>query len=171
MSHWPKFFTQCLDKEDTSQPLKKSKENFVKKNRRFVLIEFVKTCDELIIGDIAEVRIGHSTDTFNKLVKQFNEGLPKLDGINCARDFCFSIIFKDDTPPLDLVAHDSADRYVQHLFLSQLQSLNSKFSSPTPNKVKFIQNRNIYRVFGSNYLNLCGRKLTYRISLNNVRGQ
>ena len=61
--------------------------------------------------DIAEVRIGHSTDTFNKLVKQVNEGLPKLDGINCARDFCFSIIFKDDTPPLDLVAHDSADRY------------------------------------------------------------
>jgi len=60
--------------------------------------------------DIAEVRIGHSTDTFNKLVKQVNEGLPKLDGINCARDFCFSIIFKDDTPPLDLVAHDSADR-------------------------------------------------------------
>ena len=83
----------------------------MKKNSRFVLIELVKTCDELIIGDIAEVRIGHSTDTFNKLVKQVNEGLPKLDGINCARDFCFSIIFKDDTPPLDLVAHDSADRY------------------------------------------------------------
>ena len=96
----------------------------MKKNRRFVLIEFVKTCDELIIGDIAEVRIGHSTDTFNKLVKQVNEGLPKLDGINCARDFCFSIIFKDDTPPLDLVAHDSADRY-------------STFFITTPKKLNF----------------------------------
>ena len=85
--------------------------NFYGKNYGFLNSGFVKTCDELVIGDIAEVRIGHSTDTFNKLVKQVNEGLPKLDGINCARDFCFSIIFKDDTPPLDLVAHDSADRY------------------------------------------------------------
>ena len=30
--------------------LKESKENFVKKNRRFVVTEFVKTCDELVIG-------------------------------------------------------------------------------------------------------------------------
>ena len=112
----------------------------MKKNRRFVLIEFVKTCDELIIGDIAEVRIGHSTDTFNKLVKQVNEGLPKLDGINCARDFCFSIIFKDDTPPLDLVAHDSADRYVQHLFLSQLQSLIPSLVVQLPTKL------NLYKI-------------------------
>ena len=29
--------------------LKESKENFVKKNRRFVVTEFVKTCDELVI--------------------------------------------------------------------------------------------------------------------------
>ena len=97
---------------------KESNEKIVEKNRRFVDSGFVKTCDELVIGDIAEVRIGHSTDTFNKLVKQVNNGLtgPKLDGINCARDFCFSIIFKDDTPPLDLVAHDSADRYITSFY-------------------------------------------------------
>ena len=100
----------------------------------------MKTCDELIIGDIAEVRIGHSTDTFNKLVKQFNEGLPKLDGINCARDFCFSIIFKDDTPPLDLVAHDSADRYSISFYSNLIASISV---------VKFLQNRHIYRGFVS----------------------
>ena len=32
------------------QFLKKRKENFVKKNRRFVVAEFVKTCDEFVIG-------------------------------------------------------------------------------------------------------------------------
>ena len=62
------------------------------------------------LGDIAEVRFGYSTDCFNKLVKEADSSEPELDGINCARDFCFSIIFKDDTPPLDLVAQDSIER-------------------------------------------------------------
>jgi len=63
------------------------------------------------LGDIAEVRFGHLSDNFNKLVKEGeNNAVPKLEGINCAKDFCFSIIFKDDTPPLDLVTHDSVDR-------------------------------------------------------------
>ena len=62
------------------------------------------------LGDIAEVRLGHTTDTFNKLVKQVTDGKPKLDNVNCPRDLCFSIVFKDDTPPLDLVANDSYSR-------------------------------------------------------------
>ena len=57
------------------------------------------------------MRFGHLSDNFNKLVKEGeNNAVPKLEGINCAKDFCFSIIFKDDTPPLDLVTHDSVDR-------------------------------------------------------------
>ena len=30
-----------------------NKDNFVKKNRGFVISEFVKTCDELIIGQVS----------------------------------------------------------------------------------------------------------------------
>ena len=37
-------------KKDTLQPLKESKENFVKKNCRFVFGKFVKTCNELVIA-------------------------------------------------------------------------------------------------------------------------
>jgi len=63
------------------------------------------------LGDIAEVRSGHSSDSFNKLVKEGDDSaVPKLDGISCDKDFCFSIIFKDDTPPLDLVTRESVDR-------------------------------------------------------------
>ena len=36
-----------LTKNDTLQPLNKANE---KKNRRFVVTEFVKTCDEFVIG-------------------------------------------------------------------------------------------------------------------------
>ena len=36
-----------LTKNDTLQPLNKANE---KKNHRFVVTEFVKTCDELVIG-------------------------------------------------------------------------------------------------------------------------
>ena len=41
-------------KKGTLHPLKESKENFVKKNCRLVVTEFVKTCDELVI-DLGEV--------------------------------------------------------------------------------------------------------------------
>ena len=46
------------------------------------------------IRDISEVRIGHSTDTFNALVKQNNnKSSPKIGDVLCHRDNCFSIIF------------------------------------------------------------------------------
>ena len=36
------------NKKDIQQPLKESKENFLKKIRKFVESGFVKTCDELV---------------------------------------------------------------------------------------------------------------------------
>ena len=46
------------------------------------------------IRDISEVRIGHSTDTFNALVKENNnKSSPKIGDVLCHRDNCFSIIF------------------------------------------------------------------------------
>jgi hypothetical protein len=42
--------TVHFNKKDNMQSLNESKENFVEKNRRFVVTEFVKTCDELVIG-------------------------------------------------------------------------------------------------------------------------
>ena len=38
-----------LTKKDTLQPLKENTESFMKFFRKFVVAEFVKTCDELVI--------------------------------------------------------------------------------------------------------------------------
>ena len=59
------------------------------------------------LSDICEVRVGHQTDPFNKLSKK---SLKDIDGVNCDQDLCFSIVFKDDTPPLDLIAEKTSDR-------------------------------------------------------------
>lgn len=76
------------------------------------------------LTDIAEVRIGHSTDTMNKIVKQCqaeNKSNPiMIENVNCHRDFCFSLVFKDDTPPLDLVANDEETRNLWVDVLSHL---------------------------------------------------
>ena len=45
------------------------------------------------LRDVSEVRIGHSTDTFNSLMKTLNKSNPKIGEVNCHRDHCFSIIF------------------------------------------------------------------------------
>ncbi len=78
------------------------------------------------LGDIAEIRAGHGTDTFNKIVKQARESsgrpdaVPRVDDVNCARGFAFSLIFRDDTPPLDLVAEDGN---VRNLWVDALSHL------------------------------------------------
>ena len=100
--------------------------------------------------DISEVRIGHSTDTFNALVKQNNsKSTPKIGDVICHRDNCFSIIFnvsqtfgifftfkmiefifQDDTPNLDLIAETSSIRntwvtVIQHLIVA-MKSLDEE---------------------------------------------
>ena len=44
-----------LTKKDTLQPFKKSKESFMKKTRRFVGTEFIKTCDELVEDGLEDI--------------------------------------------------------------------------------------------------------------------
>ncbi len=77
------------------------------------------------LGDIAEVRPGHGTDTFNLCVKKSgkaaggvkgepapnNSAEPSAEGIQMPRELCFSLIFRDpERPPLDLVAEDVGAR-------------------------------------------------------------
>ena len=100
------------------------------------------------IRDISEVRIGHSTDTFNALVKENNnKSSPKIGDVLCHRDNCFSIIFnvsqifgalesylnlyfQDDTPNLDLIAETTSIRntwanVIQHLIVA-MKSLDEE---------------------------------------------
>ena len=66
----------------------------------------IGTCS-IDLGDLSEIRVGHQTDPFNKLSKKSQKD---IDGVNCDQDLCFSIVFKDDTPPLDLIAEKISDR-------------------------------------------------------------
>ena len=66
------------------------------------------------LDDISEVRAGHGTDIFNTITKAKN-GLSNFDvgsgkKLDITRNNCFSIIFKDDRRPLDLVAEDVVTR-------------------------------------------------------------
>ena len=76
------------------------------------------------LDDISEVRLGHGTDTFNKLVKdtksENKNAQPSLKNVSCEKDLCFSVVFKDDTPPLDLVANDKSTRDIWVEVLSHL---------------------------------------------------
>ena len=83
------------------------------------------------LRDVSEVRIGHSTDTFNSLVNEsLNKAVPKIGDVHCHRDLCFSVIFKDDSPNLDLIAKDQETRntwvdVIQHLVVA-MQSLDEE---------------------------------------------
>ena len=47
------------------------------------------------IDDICEVRVGHSTDNFNRIVANtVFEDCPRVEGVDAPRDQCFSLIFK-----------------------------------------------------------------------------
>ena len=59
------------------------------------------------LKNIKEVRSGHATDIFHELIKQHEgkrRGIPKLGDLKCPQNVCFSIIFVDKTPPLNLVS-------------------------------------------------------------------
>ena len=61
------------------------------------------------LRNIKEVRSGHATDMFHELIKQSEgkgRGIPKLGDLRCPQNVCFSIIFVDKTPPLNLVSED-----------------------------------------------------------------
>lgn len=63
------------------------------------------------LNDVAEVRAGHGTDVFNKIAKDApNKEVPRIGTRSIARERCLSYIFKDDRPPLDLVADDKETR-------------------------------------------------------------
>ena len=75
------------------------------------------------LNEISEVRPGHGTDIFNNMLKEKGEhGLANYDvgsgkKIDINQSNCFSIIFKDDRGPLDLVAEEQTirDYWVQNL--------------------------------------------------------
>jgi len=66
------------------------------------------------LDDMCEIRVGHGTDTFNGVTKNIRkDGLANVDvgsgkKLNITRQHCFSIIFKGNTRPLDLVSDDVA---------------------------------------------------------------
>ena len=66
------------------------------------------------LDDMCEIRVGHGTDTFNGVTKNTRkDGLANVDvgsgkKLNITRQHCFSIIFKGNTRPLDLVSDDVA---------------------------------------------------------------
>ena len=68
------------------------------------------------LDDISEVRIGHGTDVFNSVTKDkkvdnltnFDVGSGKK--LDITRNHCFSIIFKGNERPLDLVSENIANR-------------------------------------------------------------
>lgn len=71
------------------------------------------------LADIAEVRAGHGTDTFNAMTKRSKDEMKKgpkqifehqVGDMDCGTELCFSLVFKDATPPLDLVAEDNNTR-------------------------------------------------------------
>ena len=83
------------------------------------------------LRDVCEVRIGHSSDTFNALVKQSTDkASPQIGDVSCHRDQCFSIIFNDDSPALDLIAETTSVRntwvdVIQHLVVA-MKSLDEE---------------------------------------------
>ena len=68
------------------------------------------------LDDICEARPGHGTDIFNNIAKEkSNGGLTAFDvgsgtKLDVTGKHCFSIIFKDDRMPLDLVSEDTVIR-------------------------------------------------------------
>ena len=64
------------------------------------------------MDDISEIRVGHGTDAFNNFTKSVGkDGLTNVEvgsgkKLDLTRGYCFSIIFKGHTRPLDLVADD-----------------------------------------------------------------
>ena len=76
---------------------------------------------------MCEIRVGHGTDTFNGVTKNVRkDGLANVDvgsgkKLNITRQHCFSIIFKGNTRPLDLVSDDVA---TARLWVSIILSYN-----------------------------------------------
>ena len=68
------------------------------------------------LDDISEVRAGHGTDVFNNIAKERkSNGLTTFDvgsgkNLDVTGKHCFSIIFKDDRMPIDLVSDDTVIR-------------------------------------------------------------
>ena len=59
------------------------------------------------LENLNEVRMGYKTDCFNKLV---HSNKTKLSNVDCSRSKCLSLIFGNETPPLDLVSKDQRTR-------------------------------------------------------------
>ena len=80
----------------------------------------------ITLADVSEVRIGHGTDNFNKLVKQCTtedkNALPQIQNVNCHRDFCFSLVFNDDKPPLDLIV-DNANEQTRNVWVNVINHI------------------------------------------------
>ena len=68
------------------------------------------------LDDICEVRMGHGTDVFNCVTKDKKaDNLTSIDvgsgkKLDITRNHCFSIIFKGNQRPLDLVSENIAHR-------------------------------------------------------------
>ncbi|TRY70080.1 hypothetical protein TCAL_16377 [Tigriopus californicus] len=64
------------------------------------------------ISEIAHVRSGHATDTFNSLIKKTRgDAIPFVEGIKAEPEVCFSVIFTQKTrETLDLIAPTRQDR-------------------------------------------------------------
>ena len=60
-----------------------------------------------VLDNLNEIRVGYKTDCFNKL---FQSNKSTLSNVDCSKSKCLSLIFGNDTSPLDLVSKDQRTR-------------------------------------------------------------
>ena len=92
------------------------------------------------LDDISEVRVGHGTDVFNSVTKDkkvdtltnFDVGTGKK--VDITRNHCFSIIFKGNERPLDLVSDNIANRNFWVIF--QCSYIDFVLSTEKQNKTR-----------------------------------
>ena len=81
------------------------------------------------LENLNEVRMGYKTDCFNKLV---HSNKTKLSNVDCSKSNCLSLIFGDETSPLDLVSKDQRTRNKLAKVLTKLvQILNDPIGNET----------------------------------------
>ena len=94
-----------------------------------------KTVTEL--ENLNEVRVGYKTDCFNKL---FHSNKTKLSNVDCSKGKCLSLIFGNETSPLDLVSKDQRTRKKLAKVLTKLvEILNDPIGENIHNLLTFLK--------------------------------
>ena len=89
------------------------------------------------LENLNEVRVGYKTDCFNKL---FHSNKTKLSNVDCSESKCLSLIFGNETSPLDLVSKDQRTRKKLAKVLTKLvEILNDPIGENIHNLLTFLK--------------------------------